>query len=63
MCSTPRRSGLVNRVARVPETEVDDRSYLDMLQRASDNFERRQREKKGYIRISQPVNYVDTADS
>lgn len=46
MCSTPRASGLVNRVARVPENKADDRSYLDMLRRASDNFERRQREKK-----------------
>ena len=55
MCSTPRRSGLVNRVARVPETEVDDRSYLDMLQRASDNFERRQREKKECEEITAPI--------
>ena len=56
MCSTPRRSGLVNRVSRAPETAVDDRSYLDMLQRASDNFERRQREKKECKEITTPTD-------
>lgn len=46
MCSTPRASGLVNRVTRVAENKVDDRSYLDMLRRVSANYERRQHEKK-----------------
>ncbi len=46
MCSTRKGSGLTTTVSRIKEQQHDARAYADMLSRASQRYQERQRERE-----------------